>query len=81
MDDPGRAFWQRIDFDPPLDVSPGARYVIGLASPGRRFLWRHFRPFGAACSGIGYDGGVAIMLGDPVPQTDFLFQTYGPPGQ
>ena len=79
LDDPGRSFWYRIDFDPPLEVSPGERYVIALDSPGRRFLWRHFQPTGEACAGMGYDGGVAIMLGEPEPQTDFLFQTYGPP--
>lgn len=71
------ADWVVFEFDPPLGVTPGRTYVIGMTSQSPYFYWQGVRGVGAQCELDQYRGGDAFVDGGRDPETDFLFATFG----
>jgi hypothetical protein len=71
------AAWVQFEFDPPLAVTQGRKYVISMTSQSPYFFWRSVRGVGPRCELDEYRGGDAFVEGIRDPQTEFLFATFG----
>jgi cysteine-rich repeat protein len=71
------AGWHRFDLAEPLEVTPGAVYVIELASDAN-LLWMS-SVGGDDCPNLRYDNGMRIVQGELSAGEDFHFAIFGSP--
>jgi hypothetical protein len=63
-----------VDFPGTIPLTPGSHYVIELNETVQSMRWYIVQPAGA------YLEGSAINNGIPIPNGDYIFQTYASPG-
>lgn len=69
--------WQRYDFSPPVELTPGRTYVIELVDLAQLLMWSVAQSQNPEqCFPVGYEDGSGIFVGSPNAGADLGFVTF-----